>query len=167
MAASVSQLWYAFACGYLENLSADTSMYESLLFSWMGPVKSICTSSLGSCKLGRCVCFFFGITGFKFLPICVHGLHLCAIRTISLWTRGNKNNCAMYIMPACPVWVLIVMQYHVNLGVCKVFHHKVYIHCHLRINLFSMCANSASNVWELASPDFVSISGSCCFGYQV
>ena len=29
MAVYVSQLWYAFAYGYLENLSIDTSMYES------------------------------------------------------------------------------------------------------------------------------------------
>ena len=72
----------------------------------MVPLKSICTSLLGSCRLRRCVCLFFGINGFRFLPISVHGLHFCAIKTISLCMRGNQMSCAMYIIPACPVWVL-------------------------------------------------------------
>ena len=81
-------------------------MYVSLLLSSVGPVKSICTSSLGSCRLFRCVCLFFGIIDFKFLPMAVHGLHLCAIMTISRCMRGNQISCATYIIPACPVWVL-------------------------------------------------------------
>ena len=43
--------------GYLETLSTETNIYESLfLLSGMGPVKLICTSSLSSRNLGKCVC---------------------------------------------------------------------------------------------------------------
>ena len=45
--------------GYLETLSTETNFYESLfLLSGMGLVKLICTSSLGSRKLGKCMCVF-------------------------------------------------------------------------------------------------------------
>ena len=44
----MSQLWYAFACGYLEYLYIETKIYVSLLLSVIGTVKSSCSSWFGS-----------------------------------------------------------------------------------------------------------------------
>ena len=80
--------------GYLEYLSTVTSIYVSLLFFVNGPAKSICISSFGSESGGNSVYLFFGIMGFKFLPVLVHCLHLCAKATISRCIWGYHINWA-------------------------------------------------------------------------
>ena len=103
IAVSVSQLWYTFACGYLENLSTEANIYESLFCSSsMGPAKSIWISSFGSCSGGRFANFDFGIIGFKFLPIFMHGWQFCVRVTISLWILGNHIMFAKCIIPDWP-----------------------------------------------------------------
>ena len=84
MAVSLSQLLYVFAWGYLEYLSIVTNIYVSLLFV-IGPAKSIWISSFGSDSFGSDVCLFFGMMSFRFLPVFVHSLHLCASATTSRW----------------------------------------------------------------------------------
>ena len=75
MAVSASQLWYTFAWGYLEYLSADASIYDSLYCSSIiGPAKSNWTSSLGSISAGSSDILFLGMIGFRFLPIFMHGM---------------------------------------------------------------------------------------------
>ena len=83
MAVSVSQLLYISAWGYLEYPSIVTSIYVSILLFTIGPAKSIWISSFGSYNGGSSLYLFFGIRGFKFLPVLVHCLHLCASATIS------------------------------------------------------------------------------------
>ena len=68
MAVSASQLCYTFAWGYLEYLSTDASIYDSLYCSSIiAPAKSNWTSSLGSTSAGSSDILFLGMSGFKIL----------------------------------------------------------------------------------------------------
>ena len=78
MAVSASQSWYTLAYGYLEYLATDANIYDSLCFSSStGPAKSNWTSSFGSVSCGSSEILFFGINGFKYLPILIHGWQFC------------------------------------------------------------------------------------------
>ena len=69
---SVFVLLKDFADGSLENLSTEVSICCSRPFSFVtGPQKSNWISSFGSRSRGSGACLFFGVIGFKFLPIFV------------------------------------------------------------------------------------------------
>ena len=60
------------------------------------------TSSFGSVSCGSSENLFFGINGFKFLPILIHGWQFCVSVTISRCIRGNQIRFARCIVPLCP-----------------------------------------------------------------
>ena len=57
--------------------------------SVIGTAKSNWISSFGSWSGGNCALLDFGIIGFNFLPILMHGWQFCVSVTISQWILGN------------------------------------------------------------------------------
>ena len=66
------------------------------------PTKSNWTSSLGSTNGGSSDILFLGMSGFRFLPILMHGWQFCVRVTISRCIRGNQMRFARCIIPVCP-----------------------------------------------------------------
>ena len=89
-----SHNYYMFPRGGIWNICLLLLIYVSLLLFVIGPAKSIWNSLFGSDSVGSDVCLFFGMMGFKFLPVFVHCLHLCASATTSLWICGYQINWA-------------------------------------------------------------------------